>query len=210
MATQAQARASLRAAIDDVPKPVWKENLRRGVLRDQVDGTNTLFKLNNRRIVSGTLLVSADGGSFAAPATEDDSLGTFTLAVAPATALLANYSFEYFLDAELDPHLELALSFVGSADVPSVVQGLYDAFIKYAAGNALQALSSRAGPLYDASAGGKSVNKSSIKTHYLALAKQKFEEAEKERTAYYEGKGGREKPAFGRATTVQTPYTPRR
>lgn len=208
--TQAEARAALRGAIDDVPKPVWKENLTRGVLGNQVNGTNTTFKLNNRRLEAGTLLVAKDGGAFAVPTSQDDNLGQFTLTPAPTTSLFANYSYYFFTDAELDAHLALGLSFVGSTTVSAVVQGLQDAFIKYAAGNAFQALSGRAAPLYDAAAGGKSVSKASIKAHYLALAKQKFEEAKQERAAFYEGKGARERPAYGRTTTSQRPYTPKR
>lgn len=212
MADTATVIARIRTLIDDAAgdKSVFKENLRRSVLGNQVDGANKNFQLNNKRIVASSLSVSVDGASFAAPASEDDMRGRFTVTTAPATSLLATYDFQFFTDAEITIIIDSALSFVGATAAVNVDAGLLDALVKWAAGDCFEALSSRAGPLYDASAGGKSVSKASIKQHYLALAKQKHDEATAERDNFYKKKGEQFSPAYGKFALKQTPYTPRR
>ncbi len=64
--------------------------------------------------------------------------------------------------------------------------------------------------LYDAAAGGKSASKGDLAKKYRDLAKDLFDRAVAERTAYYEGKGGQNSPAYGQTNTGQRPWTPRR
>lgn len=204
----------LRTAIDDVAgdKSIFKENLRRSVAGDQVDGTNKSFQLNNRRVVTGTLSVSADGAAFTTPASEDVARGRFTLASAPATSLKATYDFQFFTDAEATVFLNQAVDFIDGLTDPALVPaGLVDAFIKKAASDACYALATRTTPLYNASAGGKVLDKDNIAVKYRQKAKDLLEQAVAERTAFYgDRKGQSSSPAYGSLATTQKPWTPRR
>lgn len=218
MATAADLLNRLRILIDDgaTDKNVFKENLRRSALGDQVDATNLSFKLNNSRISvvasMSTLLVSKDGAAFAAPASVDNTRGTFTLASVPTTSLLASYSWQYFTDDELNDFLTQAGDFVeATADITTVPVGLLDALVFKAASDACFALSARRTPLYDAAAGGKSANKNDISKKYRELAKDLFDRAVAERKAFYgPRKEQASSPAYGMFSTNQRPYTPRR
>lgn len=222
MASQEDARAQLRTLIDDLNDPpskiVRQEDLRRSVLGDQVNGTNKFFQLNNRRIVEPTalttsLIVISDGVTLAPVTgyTDDPVRGTFTVVgAAPATSLLARYDFLYFLDDEIDGHLQNGLRFVGYSDVTGVPDLLLNAALLSGAGYAFQALAARTAPLYDASAGGKTLNKASIKKHWLDLAAMKFKEAKEALDNYYTRQGQRNAPAYGQFNTGQVPYTPKR
>lgn len=210
MASTATIITRIRTLIDDLAgdKSVFKENLRRAPIGDQVGSSNVNFQLNNRRIIAGSLFVSIDGGSFAAPTSEDDTRGRFVTATPPTLALLATYDFQFFTDTEITTIIDSALSFVGYTVTTNVPDGLLDPMVKWAAGDCFQALSSRAAPLYDAAAGNKNVRKSSITKSYLDLAKEKHAEATAERLAFFERKGEREAPAYGNIVISQTPYTP--
>lgn len=221
-------RTQLRTVIDDLASPpshfVRQENLRNSPIGDQVAAGINFFQLANRRIVeptaaTTTLKVIKDGTTLTPVAdfTDDPVRGTFVLTGAfPTVSLLARYDFTLLLDAELDPAIESALRFLGfatgisnlSTDVPNVPEGLNEALVHEAAAHCFEALASRSAPLYDASAAGKTLNKKSIKDHYLALAKEHYAEAEKERTAFYQRQGRRDAPAFGQFSTTQKVYTP--
>ena len=224
MGTQAQAISQIRALIDDVDSPpsksVRQENLRRSVLGDQVTATNKFFQLNNRRIVvngtTSTLVVISDGATLmpATAYTEDDTRGTFTFAAGtavPATSLLARYDFLHFLDAEILPFLTEGLRFVGYTDVTTVPDGLMKSVCAMAAAEAFDALAARNAPIYDASAGGKTLSKASIKKHWLDMKVQKMKDAVEAlsgATGYYKRQGRRDAPAYGQTGTGQANYTP--
>lgn len=214
MASTATILARVRTAIDDLAgdKSVFKENITRSMLGNQVGSGNTSFQLNNRR-TSG-LQVSVDGAAFVAVSqTADESQrGRFVKSPAPATALLATYDFQFFTDAELTTIIEgSGLSFVGHATVVAVPDGLLDALTLKSSSDACAALASRTMPYYDAAAGGKSFNKNDIAKKYSALAKQHLDAAVSERDKFYSDKKGSTKaPAYGKFSTTQTPYTPKR
>ncbi len=217
MATAADLLSRLRTAIDDVAggKTVFKENLTRSVWGNQVGGGNTSFRLNNQRIAvvssTSTLLVSKDGGAYAAAATEDDFRGTFTVASAPTASLFANYDWQYFTDTELNDFLTQAGDFVGVSDITTVAVGLLDALVFKAGSDASFALAARRAGLYNAGAGGKTAQKGDISKKYKDLAKDLFERATAERLAYYGArKGSSTSPASGRGTINQKVWTPRR
>lgn len=219
MATAAQVRAALRSALDDKDSPpsraVRSENLRRNTFGDQVNGTNKFFQLNNRRFVDASLVVISDGSTLT-PVTDyttDPTRGTFTIGAgpaAPATTLEARYDWLLFLDAEIDEHTASGMRFVGYTDVTAVPDGLLEALIRYACGCAFEALAARSAGLIDASAGNKTINRKSIKDHYLALAKQKYDEAKELRDTFWTKQGQQNTPAYGKFATQQTVYTPRR
>lgn len=218
MATVVDLLARCRTLIDDLPgdKSVFKENLVRSVLGNQVGGGNLSFKLNNSRVsvISSVaqLQVSSDGAAYAAPATVDAPHGTFTLAAAPTTSLFATYDWQYFTDAEITDFITQAGDFVeATADVTTVPVGLLDALVFKAASDACFALSARRAGLYDASAGGKSASKGDISKKYRELAKDLFDRAVAERAAFWGPKKGQAtSPAYGKFATNQTPWTPRR
>lgn len=218
MATAADLLIRCRTLIDDLSgdKSVFKENLVRSNLGNQVDGANTSFKLNNNRISIvasvAVLQVSKDGGSYAAPATVDAAHGTFTLAAAPTTSLFATYDWQYFTDAEITDFLTQAGDFVEAVtDISTVPVGLLDALVFKAASDACFALSARRAGLYDAAAGGKSASKGDISKKYRELAKDLFDRAVAERAAFWgPRKGEATAPAYGKFATNQNPWTPRR
>jgi len=221
MPTQAQARTQTRGLIDDLDSPpsksVRQENLRRSVLGDQVNGTNKFFQLNNRRIAApasvSSLVVISDGVTLAPVVdySEDDTRGTFTiLGAAPAVTLLARYDFLYFLDAELDIHIQKGLQFIGYSDITTVADGLMEPLCHEAGAHAFQALAARNAPLYDAGAGGKTLNKASIKKHWLDLAAAEFENAKESLKNFYQRHGRRDSASYGRFNTGQKEWTPRR
>lgn len=213
MATTPDLIGRIRTLIDDVAgdKSVFKENLTRSIIGNQVDGSNKSFQLNNKRLVAGILTVSIDGGAFATPASEDTGHGRFTTGTAPASALLAIYDFQFFTDTEITDFLTQAGSFVGADDVTQVATGLLDALVFKAASDACQALSVRTVPFFNASAGGKSMDKNEIAKKYAALSDSLFKKAVAERLAYYgDRKGEASSPAYGQFATKQTPWTPRR
>lgn len=217
MATAADLLSRLRTAIDDVAggKTVFKENLRRSIWGDQVGSSNTYFRLNNQRIAIvsavSTLLVSKDGGAYAAAATEDDFRGTFTLASAPTTSLFAQYDWQHFTDTELNDFLTQAGDFIGVSDITTVPVGLLDALVFKAGSDAAFAIAARRAGLYNAGAGGKTAQKGDISKKYKDLAKDLFDRATAERMAYYgTRKGQSTSPATGRGTITQKVWTPRR
>lgn len=213
MATTNDLLGRVRTLIDDVAgdKSVFKENLTRSVIGNQVDGASKNFQLNNRRIVATTLQVSADGAAFAPAASEDDLRGRFTLSTAPATSLLATYDFQFFNDTEITDFLTQAGSFVGSDDITQVATGLLDALVFKAASDAARALSMRSAPFFTAAAGGKSMQKGDISKKYADLANKLLDAATAERQAFYgDRKGLASSPAYGQFATRQTPWTPKR
>lgn len=216
MAAISDLLSRLRTAIDDVAgdKTAFRENLRRSVYGDQVAGGTTLnFRLNNQRVavvnLVSTLMVSADGNTFAPPATEDDLRGTFTLLVAPTSSLIATYDYQYFTDTELTDFINQAADFIGVADPTAVPVGLLDALVFKAGSDACFALSARRAGLYNAGAGGKTAQKGDISKKYKDLAKDLFERAVAERLAFYgQRKGKSSAPSAGSFATKQTPWTP--
>ena len=219
--TIADAILSVRSRLDDDAagvKSVLNENLSRSALGNQVGSSNKSFQLNNRRIVgaiatpatASTLVVTADG-SVVAVATEDDVRGRFTLSAAPTTSCFATYDFQFFTDAELTQIVNDALGFVSAALVADVVTGLTDALIYKAASDAAGKIASRTGLYYNMAAGGKSAQKGTISDKFRALAKDFFERATAERTAFYgPRKGASTSPASGTVTLTQKVWTPRR
>lgn len=223
-----EIRTQLRTLIDDLESPpshfVRQEDLRNSPLGDQVAAGINFFQLANRRIVeltaaTTTLVVIKDGVQLTPVTgyTDDPIRGTFVLVGSlPTTSLFARYDFTLFLDSELNPPIEAGLRFLGlasgisniSTDVANVPEGLNHALLLEAASQCFEALASRTAPLYDASAAGKTLNKKSIKDHYLALAKQKHEEAMAALENFYKRQGRRDAPAFGQFSTQQKVYTP--
>ncbi len=189
---------------------VRKENLKRSLAGNQVDGENLDFILNNTRIVEDSLKVNPDGAGFNAPDDEDDIRGTFSLASAPEDSLIAKYDYQLFTDEELQTFIDGGARFVNSDDPEAVQTGLIDAMKYEAASLALNALATRTAPQFSASAGGKTINKDSVSTKYLALAKEKHELAVEEREAFFERKGARAAPVYQQKGTNQREWTPRR
>lgn len=218
MATAADLLTRVRTLIDDISsdKAVFKENLSRSLIGNQVNGTNTSFKLNNTRVSVvasvSTLQVSKDGAAYAAPTTVDNTHGTFTVTGAPTTSLFAIYDWQYFTDTEITGFLTQAGDFVeATTDITTVPVGLLDALVFKASSDACFSLAARRAGLYDASAGGKSASKGDISKKYRELAKDLFDRAVAERKAFYgERKGESSAPAYGQFATNQKPWTPRR
>lgn len=225
MALLTTLRSQLRTLVNDKDgatpsNSTRKENLRRSVNGDQVGGGNKFFILNNTRIVANSVTFISDGTILGATDfTVDLVKGIVTVAgavAAPVTTAIARYDFLRFLDIELDDHLTAGLRFLGrstgvlSTDAPNVPEGLNEAFLHEAAANAFEELAARTANLFDASAAGKSINKASIKDHYLKLAKEKHEKAVQMRDDFYKRQGAREAPASGKFATTQRVYTPRR
>jgi len=213
MATATDLRAQIRKLVDDVDSPpshcVRRENLRQSINGDQVDGSNKSFVLNNRKIIQATLVVISDG-STVTPTAIDAPRGMFTLTSAPASSLFVRYDHLFFSDDEIDDHVLAGQRFVGVSTVTDVAYGLLEALTHKAAAHAFEELAAKTAQLFDASAGGKSISKASIKAHYLEKAKYHHGMAETEREAYYKRQGRREAPAYGSFATKQSPFTPRR
>lgn len=212
MPLAADFRGYVRNLIEDLAGShvVRREDLRRSVNGNQVDGVNKDFILNNQKFITGTLTVSPDGGAYITPPTLNATRGTFSLTTAPATSLIARYDFQNFLDAEVDEHVNNGLRFVGIATPASVPFGLEQAVILESAASCFNALASRTAHFFDASVGGKGINKASIKQHYLALAKEKHAMAVVERDEFHENKGENLAPAYGKVELQHQVYTPRR
>ena len=213
MSIMSDTEAAVRIMLDDITSPpshsVRKENLRQSVIGDQVDGTNKNFILNNRKLIASSLVVVADN-VVVTPTVIDLGKGIFTLTAAPTTSLIVRYDYNFFTDTEIDAHITEGLRFVGIQVIDNVDFGLMKALEHKAAASAFEELASRTAQLFDASAGGKTLSKASIKSHYLELAKYHHDKADKERLAFYERQGRREAPAYGGFSTKQSPYTPRR
>lgn len=215
MAILSDLISRVRTAIDDIAgdKSVFKENLKRSVNGNQVDGSNKDFQTNNKRLVDGSIIVLADGSSATLTADSDQlRRGRFTItSAAPASSCLVTYDFQFFNDDEITDFLTQAADFVGTSDVTMVEVGLIDSLVDKAASDACFALSTRSGFLYNASAGGKAAQKGDISKKYRDLAKDLFDKAVAERKAFYgDRKGQATSPAYGRFATKQTPYTPPR
>lgn len=222
MADTDVVRGRVRGLIDDRVDPPSKivrlENLRRGVNGDQVNGANKRFVLNNRNLVPAATyaITFLSDGVAVVPAnfTQDDLTGIVTLAAAqaaPAVSAQATYAFSYLTDDEVEEHITGGLDFVGQTDVANMAEdGLLKALIHEAAALAAEQLAARAATLIDASAGGKAINKKSIKDHYVTLAEYYHKKAVEDREMFYKRQGKREAPAFGQFSTKQRVYTPKR
>lgn len=215
MATTADLIGRCRTLIDDQPgdKSVFKENLTRSIQGNQVGSGNLSFQLNNRRLISTSLSVLADGAAATVTSSADQALrGRFTItSSAPASSCFATYDFQFFTDAEITDFLTQAGSFVGIEDITEVPVGLLDALVFKASSDACRALASRAAPFFNASAGGKSMDKNDIAKKYNDLADKLLKAAQDERQAYYgDRKGEASSPSYGQFATKQTPWTPRR
>lgn len=215
MPTAEDLISRVRTAIDDVAgdKSVFKENLKRSVNGNQVDGSNKDFQTNNKRLVANSLSILADGSAATFMADSDQlRRGRFTItSAAPASSCFVTYDFQFFNDDEITDFLVQATDFIGYADMTTIVVGLIDTLVFKAGSDACFALSTRSGFLYNASAGGKAAQKGDISKKYRDLAKDLFDKAVAERTAFYgERKGQALSPAYGKFKTNQTPYTPPR
>jgi len=213
MATLSDVILEVRTMIDDISSPasnfIRKENLRQSVNGDQVDGSNKDFIINHKRIITSTLVVTADG-AIVTPSAIDYSRGLFTLSSAPTTTLFVKYDYNHLTDAEITEHISDGQRFVGYETITDVPFGLLTALEHKATADAFEQFAARTAQLFDASAGGKTLSKASIKSHYLELAKYHHSKAEDERTAYYQRQGRRDAPSYGAFAIKQSPFTPRR
>ena len=217
--TTSDAILSVRSKLDDDTsgaKSVLNENLSKSAVGNQVGGGNKSFVLNNKRVIGAsgatpsTLAVMVED-SVVSVASEDNVRGRFTLTNAPTTSCFATYDFQFFTDAELTQIVNDALGFVSVTDISQMDPGLKDALVYKAASDAAFKIASRTGQYYDQSAGGKSARKSTISDKFRQLAKDLFERATAERTAFYgERKGAATAQASGRITLKDRPYQPRR
>ena len=211
--TSAAALLSVRSKLDDDAvgvKSILNENISRSAIGNQVGSGNKSFVLNNKRIITGTLIVTADG-AVVTQATEDDVRGRFTLTNAPATSLFATYDFQYFTDAELTQIINDGLNFVSCTDITTLNPGLTDALIYKAASDGAAKIAMRTGLYYNQSAGGKAAQKGTIADKFLKLSQQYMKQAVDERATFYgPRKGASTSPASANAALRSPVWPPRR
>lgn len=216
MATEAAILARVRTAIDDVAgdKSAFRENLARSPGGTQINGTNQDFQLLNRRVIAGSVVITADGSAATVSTTTAGLLrGRVSItSTAPSTSCLATYDYQYFTDEELTTILEGdAASFIDFSDLTQVPNGLLNALVFFAGSVACRALAVRMATLYNAGAGGRSAQKGDIGKKYNDLADRLAKQATDERLLFYGSrKGEASSPAYGKFTPTQKVWTPRR
>ena len=210
--TSAAALLSVRSKLDDDAvgvKSILNENISRSAIGNQVGSGNKSFVLNNKRIITGTLIVTADG-AVVTQATEDDVRGRFTLTNAPATSLFATYDFQYFTDAELTQIINDGLNFVSCTDITTLNPGLTDALIYKAASDGAAKIAMRTGLYYNQSAGGKAAQKGTIADKFLKLSQQYMKQAVDERATFYGPRKGASTSPASASLALRSPVWPPR
>lgn len=193
-------------------------------LSDQVDGSNTRFKVLNQNIVGTAQGSPADpvvyANNVAVPGTWDLATGIFTADTAPTAGSLCNAEYYFVLveDATYIQFAERGAEFVGVArtytaltDDSHVEPLLKDAVAKYIASLAAKKMSNLSSWYYEAHAADKGFNKDTISNKFKEMSKDLVLEATASRDGVYTRHGQRNAPA--QAVLIRRPftsYTPRR
>lgn len=193
-----QVRIELRdglPALDATPVPF--ELVRLESLQDQITATpGHIFQLRFENVplerfatvnaIPGTLVAFVDGSwAPTLPVQDVDQNGNFTLPVAPVSALLVTYGWQFFTDTAIDNYVDQARQWLRQFQSVSMVpDGLNPALVHYAAGLALSALA-RQLTLSAQKAGTAEIDLSDITKAYQAQAAALIKLAGAERDAYY-------------------------
>lgn len=179
-----------------------------------VDGTNTVFKTFETRIVPGSITIFVNKLPQTITAF-DYVAGEFTLSTAPppASAMKASYYFQYFLDNELTDFVSYGAERISISDVTLVPFGLQQAVLEFAASFAYEKLSSRwmnkmseTFLMQDAPMGNEATRSNLFKQQ----ADTHYKNAIELRDDFYKRQGRRNAPAYGRVKGNVPYYTPRR
>lgn len=208
--TATDFRNKIREFLDDTPT---SHMVKPDDLSAQVDGVKTQFFASNQNLVSG-VKASKDGGALAPVTSEDDlALGIVSVSPAPQTSLQLVYFYLFFTDAQIDSLRDHGLQRTGfdSTTLANVPPGLFSVVCLYAAAQGFRTLAGRHATKYDASVEGKSFSKGSLFEHYMQLAEEFEEKADKERLAFYGDRQGRSTEARSKIQRIAYPgglYTP--
>lgn len=198
-ATQQEARDDLRNFLNDGPTDKLRH---RQAVFGQINSSNVIFKtLEYRRITdlsapTGRLGVFVNNAIVTVSA-DDAEVGEFTLAAAPDEGdnLEATFYVQWFLDAEIDKFLERSGQFLNCASTIIDLQvGLIPSAIHYSAGSAYQKLSSRYTEFQSKTFRLEEAPDDEATTtaaHFMAMAKQMFEQSRKLRDEFYKDRKGK-------------------
>lgn len=174
------------------------------------NGTRTVFTLSKTNIVGGTSAVFYDlnqaGYVNTGISAVDTTHGWVTFASAPQlsstvpTSLFIQYNYQHFLQSDIDEFINFGLGALSmnpmtgdnsNAGYQNVNSGQFNVICLYAAEEGYYALANRYARQVNTAAEGKSSGKDAISKQYLALAKEYYDKAEKERLAIYGPRQGR-------------------
>ena len=214
----AKPKEDLRFLINDGPTDHERKRKR---LNGQSDGSNTVYDVFEKRLVSNLVAPSGAEGVFVdnvlvAVTSQDAVIGQVTLTAAPGAgaAVEATYFFQWYTDEELDTFLRSASNWLGKGDDFSMIEGgLQPAAKYYAAQEALHKLSVRfADSLSDVflMEEGPKEKKVPIVTHFRNLSNDYNKKAKELRDNFYKGQGQAEGPIFASIAGRVSQVVPRR
>jgi hypothetical protein len=167
-----------------------------------INGINTVFYLNNRRIVDATLYDEANNVIPSASYTLDTATGKITFTTPPTNPeICTDYYFQFLDDTELNQTISGAAASAGF-NPDSVDSGSLDYAAAYALSYVYMSIASKAASYYTISAAGKQVSKGEIFNHYHALAGVTLRQAQELRKDFYQDRGQRDIPSD--ATTASS------
>ena len=180
-----------------------------------VNGTNTHFRLANRNIVPGSVLISDSTGVWRENAAaygfvEDDVNGMITFNTAPVlnTILTADYYWQWFTDTDMSEFINEAAQNLGYTDPTAVPQLQVTSLLKYALNVLLLRKAQAYTRKFSSSSGGISQEVAAVANQFQEEAKQAFDEGVKLMNNYYTRSGARQAPASGTTTYKVDPFTP--
>ncbi len=193
-------------------------------LSDQVDGSNTRFKVLNQNLVDLATGAPADPTVYAnntpVAGTFNLATGIFTATVAPTAGSLcsAEYYFVLVEDATYIQFAQRAAEWIGvtplftlTTEDSKIDPLLEDGAAKYMASLAAKKMSNLSSWYYEAHAADKGFNKNTISQKFKDMAKDLNAEAIASRDGVYLRQGQRNAPA--QAVLIRRPfpsYTPKR
>lgn len=195
------------------------------------DGANAIFQIPQTRIAEDTLKVYSDGVllTLGVDYTLDDPMvGQLTFAAPPAVenSLTATLSWLFFLDAELDRHLNRAANDLNyptyhtdeatvadseaTAAIADIPDGLKTAIVMLGAYHASHALAQRFASKYDVSVGEQDFTLSQLADHYEKLASQLYDRGIKARDEFYKASGQQYRASVAAQGWMLPQVTPKR
>ena len=179
-------------------------------LRLQVDGTNKVFRMHIRNIVTGTLTVNVDGTD-TTPASTDLVNGEFTMTSAPSKSCTARCNYTLGTDTEYTEAVNSGMQMLGYTTITDVPDVALPALYDFAAHQMARGYASLSAWFYSASVAGKNVQKSEVAKAWLELSKDFLSSAMRKRENVYTRQDQPKAPYSAHAAMSFNPnYMPRR
>ncbi len=193
--TLAELRDKLRVLVNDhatANKSIEPLTLH---LENVVDGVNTMFHLMNNRVVETSIRAIENGIDLTV---SYDADGNFVL-ITPAPSLLSPAKLLYYWqrvrDSEMDVILQTAINASNLTDVSQINSRSERVVLSFAKAYTYEFMANHAAEYYTVSAGGKTVSKDAVFSHYFQMYQSEHATAMRLRDDYYQIQGERNIPS---------------